>query len=68
MKKIYIQPKLQVVKLCTLAILAGSQQQDEIRSTTTENGDNTLSGGVYNGNDYNGPQRAKAHESWDSWD
>lgn len=67
-KKIYTQPMVLVVKLDTSSFCAASPQADEMRDTHTGDEKNTLSGNVYNGNDYEGPQRAKAHEVWDSWD
>lgn len=68
MKRKYIQPWVQVVKLNACTILAGSPQVSNIRDIATGDGQNSVSGSVYDGSDYDGPQRAKAHEMWDSFD
>ncbi len=68
MKKIYNQPRVEIIKMGTSNLLAGSPKPDSMRETTTGDGKNPLSGNVYDGNNYDGPQRSKRMNCWESWD
>lgn len=67
-KKTYTQPTAEIIKMTTNQLLAASPKADSSRETSTGNGNNSLSGNVFNGNDYDGPQRAKRENCWSTWE
>ena len=67
-KKAYIRPTTETIKMTTHQLLAASPKADGSRETSTGNGHNSISGNVFDGNDYDGPQRAKRQNCWSTWD